>query len=95
MNGVPVISNREYTGTIGVPIGETAVLAGMVTRQEQLSLQGLPGISQLPLLGAATSLHNKQTDDAELLITIRPYLVRDTLHNANASTVFVPPPTAQ
>jgi general secretion pathway protein D len=95
LNGVPVISNREYTGTIGVPIGETAVLAGMVTRQEQLSLQGLPGISQLPLLGAATSLHNKQTDNAELLITIRPYLVRDSLHNANASTVFVPPPTAQ
>lgn len=91
LNGVPVITNREYSGTIGVPVGETAVLTGMVTRQEQLSLQGLPGIAQLPILGPGTSLHNKQTDDAELLITIRPHLVRDSLHNANASTVFVPP----
>jgi type II secretory pathway component GspD/PulD (secretin) len=95
LNGVPVITNREYTGTIGVPMGETAVLAGMVTRQEQLSLQGLPGISKLPILGPSTSLHNKQTDDAELLITIRPNLIRDSLHNADASTVFVPPPAAQ
>jgi len=95
LNGVPVITNREYNATVGVPIGETAVLAGMVTRQEQLSLQGLPGLARLPILGAATSLHNKQTDDAELLITITPNLVRDSVHNANASTVFVPPPTAQ
>ena len=95
LNGVPVITNREYTATVGVPIGETAVLAGMVTKQEQLSLHGLPGLARLPILGAATSLHNKQTDDAELLITITPNLVRDSVHNANASTVFVPPPAAQ
>ncbi|HVH88272.1 MAG TPA: hypothetical protein VM912_16240 [Terriglobales bacterium] len=93
LNGVPVVTNREYTGTIGVPIGETAVLTGMVTRQEQLTLQGLPGISRLPILGAGTSVRNKQTDNAELLITIRPSLVRDSLHNVNASTVFVPAPT--
>ena len=93
LNGVPVITNREYSGIISVPLGETAVLAGIVTRQEQLSLQGLPGISQLPIFGTATSTHNKQTDDAELLITIRPHLVRDSLHNPAASTAFVAPPS--
>jgi Flp pilus assembly secretin CpaC len=63
----------------------------MVSKSEQLSLQGLPGLSQLPILGAGTSVKNKQTDDAELLITIRPYLVRDSVHNPNAGTAFVPP----
>ena len=91
LNGVPVLTNREYTGAIGVPLGETAVLAGMVSKSEQLSLQGLPGLSQLPILGAGTSVKNKQTDDAELLVTIRPYLVRDSVHNPNAGTAFVPP----
>jgi Flp pilus assembly secretin CpaC len=95
LNGVPVITNREYNGTISVPVGETAVLAGMVSRQEQLSLQGLPGISRLPILGASTSVRNIQTDNAELLITIRPHLVRDSIHDADASTVFVPPQSAQ
>ena len=92
MNGVPVITNREYNGTIGVPLGETAVLAGIVSRSEQLSLQGLPGISKLPIFGAATSVRNKQTDDAELIVTIRPHLVREATHDAEAGTAFVPPP---
>jgi len=92
---VPVITNREYNGTIGIPLGETAVLAGMVTKSEQLSLQGLPGISQLPILGGTTSVNNKQTDQDELFMTIRPYLVRDSMHNPNAGTAFVPPPSEQ
>lgn len=95
LNGVPVINNREYSGTIGVPFGETAVLTGMVTKSEQLNLQGLPGISQLPILGAGTTVTNKQTDDAELFITIRPYLVRESVHNPNSGTAFVPSPSAQ
>jgi type II secretory pathway component GspD/PulD (secretin) len=95
LNGVPVITNREYSGTIGLPMGATAVLAGLVTKSEQLSLQGVLGLSQLPIFGAALSVHNKQTDDAELLITIRPQLVRDSVHQPNASTAFLPPPAAQ
>jgi Flp pilus assembly secretin CpaC len=66
-----------------------------VTKSEQLSLQGVLGLSQLPIFGAALSVHNKQTDDAELLITIRPQLVRDSVHVPNASTAFLPPPSAQ
>ena len=92
LNGVPVITNREYNGTIGVPIGETAVLAGMVSKSEQLSLQGLPGIAQLPGLGHVLSTRNKQTDDAQLIVTIRPHLVREAMHDANAGTAFVPSP---
>lgn len=92
LNSVPVITNREYTGTIGIPLGETAVLAGMVSKTEQLTLQGLPGLAKLPILGHATSLHNKQTDDAQLIVTIRPHLVRDAMHNPEAGTAFVSAP---
>jgi len=95
LNGVPVITNREYSGTITVPFGETAVLAGMVSRSEQLSLQGVAGIAQFPILGPATSLHNKQTEDMEMLVTIRPELVRSAMHNPNSGTVFVPTAAAQ
>lgn len=91
LNGVPVISNREYTGSIDVPFGETAILAGMVSKQEQLSLQGVAGLVQLPILGGATSLHNTQTDDQELLITLSPHLVRGSFHDPEAGTAFLPP----
>lgn len=91
LNGVPVISNREYNGSIDVPFGETAILAGMISQQEQLSLQGIAGLAQLPILGGATSLHNTQTDDQELLITISPHLVRGSFHDPEAGTAFLPP----
>jgi Flp pilus assembly secretin CpaC len=90
LNGVPVITNREYNGIITVPEGETAVLAGMVTRQEQLSLQGIPGLAQLPGLRQATTLNDANMDDAEILVTITPHLVRDSMHNPEAGTAFVP-----
>jgi Flp pilus assembly secretin CpaC len=63
----------------------------MVSQQEQLSLQGIAGLAQLPILGGATSLHNRQTDDQELLITIRPHLVRGSFHDPEAGTAFLPP----
>ena len=54
-NGVPVISNRQYKGTIRVQDGEPAVLVGMVTSSEQKSYHGVPGVGQLPLLRELTS----------------------------------------
>jgi len=92
LNSVPVITNREYNGTISVPLGETAVLAGMVSKSEQLSLLGLPGISKLPIFGTATTLRNKKIDDAELIVTIRPQLVREAMHDPEAGTAFVSAP---
>lgn len=92
LNSVPVITNREYNATISVPLGETAILAGMVSKSEQLTLLGLPGISKLPIFGAATSVRNKQIDDAELIVTIRPQLVREAMHDPEAGTAFVSSP---
>jgi len=44
LNGVPVISNREYKAGIALKEGEPAVVAGMVTKTEQKSLSGTAGV---------------------------------------------------
>ena len=76
LNGVPVISNREYKAGIALKEGEPAVVAGMVTKTEQKSLSGLPGFSKIPGLKALASESSKQEEDDELLIIITPYVVR-------------------
>ena len=76
LNGVPVISNREYTGGIGLKEGEPAVVAGMVTHSEQNAMNGLPGISRLPGMRWLTAENSKQQEDDELLIVITPYIIR-------------------
>ncbi len=76
LNGVPVISNREYKAGIALKEGEPAVVAGMVTKTEQKSLSGLPGFSRVPLLKTLAAASSKQEEDDELLIVITPYVVR-------------------
>jgi general secretion pathway protein D len=77
INGVPVISNREYKGGIALKEGEPAVVASMVTKTEQRSLSGLPGFSRIPGLKALAAENGKQEEEDELLIVITPYVVRD------------------
>jgi general secretion pathway protein D len=76
LNGVPVISNREYKAGIALKEGEPAVVAGMVTKSEQKSLSGLPGLSRVPGLKTLTAENSKQEEEDELLVLITPYVVR-------------------
>src|SRR5205807_6569487 len=44
INGVPVIGNREYKGSISLENGEPAVVAGQISRSETRDLSGIPGL---------------------------------------------------
>ncbi len=47
VNGVPIINNREYTGSITLKDGEPAFVAGAVSHDEQRLLSGLPGLGEI------------------------------------------------
>ncbi len=72
INGVPVISNREYKGSIDLMDGEPAVVAGSVSHSEQRSMSGIPGLGSVPGLNKVMTTNSKQEDDDELLIVITP-----------------------
>ncbi len=73
-NGVPVIGNREYKGSIALLDGEPAVVAGQVTHSESLALSGIPGLGSVPGLKRITMTNSKQTEDDELLVVITPHI---------------------
>lgn len=81
-NGVPVISNREYKGSINLEDGEPAVVAGEISKTDTLSLSGIPGLGFLPLLNQAMVNNTKESDSDELMIIITPHV----LANFNRST---------
>jgi general secretion pathway protein D len=74
-NGVPVISNREYKGSINLKDGEPAVVAGEVSQTDTLSMSGIPGLGALPLLNQAMVNNTKQSETDELMIVITPHVV--------------------
>ncbi len=75
LNGVPVISNREYKGSINLMDGEPAVVAGSVTHNEQRNLSGIPGLGSVPGVNQIMTSNSKQFDEDELLIVITPRVV--------------------
>jgi type II secretory pathway component GspD/PulD (secretin) len=74
-NGVPVLSNTEYKGGIRLRDGEPAVVAGEISTNDQLSIAGIPGIGEIPLLNQAASDNNRMKEEDELLIVITPHVL--------------------
>lgn len=74
-NGVPVISNREYKGSIRVKDGEPTFIAGEISRTDTLSMSGIPGLGMIPGLNMAMVNNTKEEDDDELMIAITPHVV--------------------
>lgn len=75
LNGVPIITNREYKGSIILADGEPAVVAGVVSRTEILNLTGVPWIGNMPGLNQLSNMKHKEEDEDELLVVITPHLV--------------------
>jgi general secretion pathway protein D len=87
-NGVPVIGNREYKGSINLQNGEPAVVAGQISRSETRDLSGIPGLSQIPGLNKLTGTNSKQVQDDELLVVITPHITRRGM--GQATEVYLP-----
>ena len=74
-NGVPVISNREYQGSIRLQDGEPAVVAGEISVSDQRSMNGIPGLGAIPGVNQAMVSNSLTTENDELLIVITPHVV--------------------
>jgi len=87
-NGVPVIGNREYKGSITLMDGEPAIVAGQVTHSETLAMNGIPGMGFVPGLNKITTTNSKQLEEDELLLVITPHI--STRRMGQSSEVYLP-----
>lgn len=74
-NGVPLISNREYKGSISLKDGEPAFVAGEISRTDTLSMSGIPGLGAVPILNQAMVTNTKESDSDELMIVLTPHVL--------------------
>jgi general secretion pathway protein D len=76
VNGIPVVLNREYIGSITLKNEESGVVAGLISKADSRSLSGYPFLSRVPDVTYAASQHDKNVSDDELLIVMTPHIVR-------------------
>jgi general secretion pathway protein D len=72
----PIISQRKVEHEIRLKEGEVSILAGLVSRVDQRTLNGWPGLAKIPGLRYLFSTDNKETQEDEVLIVLTPRVVR-------------------
>ena len=77
VNRVPEIQVRELESILRVPSGQTVVLGGLMQDNEQNRREGVPGLSRVPVVGEAFSFRNDLSSKNELVIFLRPVIIRD------------------
>jgi general secretion pathway protein D len=73
----PTISERNVKSSISVASGQTVLLAGLISQNQQGNHSGIPGLDQLPNFGDVFSHNDRSTTRTELIIFIRPQIIRD------------------
>jgi general secretion pathway protein D len=74
--GLPTFGNREINTVIRLRDGETNMLAGLIRDEERTALDGIPGLSDIPLVGRLFAHNVKQTEQTDILLTLTPHIIR-------------------
>ena len=77
VSNVPVIQTREMESILRVASGQVAVMGGLMQDSVNNLKDALPGSSKLGVLGDALSYRNESTSKSELVIFMRPVVVRE------------------
>src|SRR6266568_2253650 len=88
VNGLPLITSRELKGTISTDDAESVVIAGLMDKNETASINGIPLLSMVPVLGKAFSFETKENTADELLVVLTPFITSS--RNQKGSYVRVP-----
>ncbi len=66
---------RSVQTTVELPSGGTLALAGMIQEKSIRGIDGLPGLKNVPILGALFRSNDFRSDQSELVVLATPYIV--------------------
>jgi pilus assembly protein CpaC len=72
---IPSIRVRRADTTVEIPSGGSLAMAGMIQEQTKAAINGIPGLQQLPVLGALFRSRDYVNNQTELMIIVTPYIV--------------------
>ncbi len=72
-----VLNKRELETTLVVDDGEIAVAGGLLDQNDRLSVDGVPGLGTLPVIGNLFRSTSRQRGRTNLMVFIRPTIIRN------------------
>src|SRR5690606_13708545 len=75
---IPALRVRRASSTVELPSGGALVLGGLLQDQMRHNINGVPAMMNIPILGTLFRSREYQAGQTELMIMVKPYLVRPT-----------------
>ena len=82
-NVVPEIQTREMESMLRLSDGEVAVMGGLMEDRVNYNTNEIPGLGGIPVLGNFFSNRNDTTTKTELVIFLKPTIIRDPSINGD------------
>ncbi|VAW05268.1 Type II/IV secretion system secretin RcpA/CpaC, associated with Flp pilus assembly [hydrothermal vent metagenome] len=79
---IPGLTVRRANTTVELPSGGSLVMAGLLQEDMRSTIDGVPGMKDVPVLGQLFRSRDYQNNETELVIIVTPYLVEAT-HGSN------------
>lgn len=75
----PIISQRIIEQVIQLKDGEPSILAGILQKQDNKTVNGTPGLGEIPLLKYFFSSNDKLQQQDEVVFLLIPHIVRESI----------------
>lgn len=75
LNGGPALKTHRVRTEFSTLLNHTIVLAGFISKEQVKGLERVPGMSDIPILGALFHSEKFQNNETELVILVTPRLV--------------------
>jgi general secretion pathway protein D len=82
------IGTRNANTLLRLKDGETQILAGLIQDSDTRNAAGIPGLSQIPIIGRLFGSHNNDREKSEIVLSITPRIIRTQLRAASENTEF-------
>ena len=73
---LPTFGNRAISTVIRLKDGETNMLAGLIRDDERRVMSGIPGLSDLPIIGPLFANNRRENQQTDIILTLTPRIVR-------------------
>ncbi|MBU4434396.1 MAG: type II and III secretion system protein family protein, partial [Alphaproteobacteria bacterium] len=75
---IPALSVRRANTTVELPSGGSLMIAGLLQQTNKQTIDSIPGMTNMPVLGALFRSRDFLNGETELVIIITPYIVDPT-----------------
>jgi pilus assembly protein CpaC len=82
---IPALTTRRAETTVELGSGQSFAIGGLISNSTRSNIEKLPGLGDLPILGALFRSTSFRRSESELVIIVTPYLVTPRSDNDLAS----------